>query len=68
MEAALKQNLTGLYNLVNNESINNISCSEVLDGLDEKDQVAFDIYFYTNNGAINLLHTVVRKSSDKFVI
>ena len=60
--------ITFVCRMLNNESINNISCSEVLDGLGEKDQVAFDIYFYTNNGAINLLHTVVRKSSDKFVI
>jgi len=54
--------------MLNNESINNVSYSEVLDGLDENGQATFDIYFYTNNGFVNFLHTSVCKRDGKFII
>lgn len=35
--------------MLNNESINNISYSEILDGLGHKEEVIFDVYFYSEN-------------------
>ena len=32
--------------MLSNQSINNISCNEVLDGIDSKGKVSFDIFFY----------------------
>ncbi len=54
--------------LLNNESINNISYCEILDGLEEHNEVAFDIYFSTANNSIHLLHTVIQKNDGKFFI
>lgn len=60
--------LTFVCRMLGNESINNIPYAEILDGLDERGRVTFDVYFYTNNGFINLLHTVVCKTDGKFII
>lgn len=54
--------------LLNNESINNISYSEVLDGLMESQQVIFENYFYTSDNTIHQLHTVIKKVDDRFII
>lgn len=69
--------ITFACRLLNNEPLNLIDCSEVLDGLNEEQQVVLDIYFYadnkstvpfTNNGAINLLQTVIVRRDKKYVI
>jgi len=60
--------ITFVCGMLNNESINNISYSEILDGLEETSRAVFDIYFYTSNGDVNLLHTIVHKRGGKFVI
>lgn len=54
--------------MLGNQSINNISCNEVLDGLDNKDKVSFDVFFYAKNETVNLLHTVIGKKDNKFII
>ncbi len=54
--------------LLNNEPINNIDCSEILDGLSDDKQVMFDTYFYSDNNSINLLHTVIARENDKLII
>ena len=54
--------------MLSNDSINNISYNEVLDGLDNKGKVVFDIFFYTENNCINLLHTVIGRNGSRFVI
>lgn len=60
--------ITFVCRMLSNESINNTSYNEVLDGLEENGQVAFDIYFYASNRSVNLLHSVIRKVDGKFVI
>ena len=54
--------------MLSNQSINNISCNEVLDGIDSKGKVSFDIFFYAENKTVNVLHTVVGKKENKFII
>lgn len=54
--------------ILNNQSINSIPYREVLDGLEDNESVAFDIFFYTNNQKVNLLHTVIGKANSKFII
>ena len=69
--------ITFVFRMLNNEPINSIDCSEVLDGLNENEKVILCTYFYTENhvtfpswknGAINYLKTVVTKEKDKLVI
>lgn len=60
--------ITFVCRMLGNESINNISYSEVLDGLEENGQVEFNVYFYSANNSVNLLHTVIRKADGRFVI
>lgn len=60
--------ITFICRMLGNESINNISYSEVLDGLDEHGQATFDIYFYTEDHSVHLLHTVIRKVNGKLII
>ncbi len=64
-------------NLLNNEPINSIDCSEVLDGLTENEQVKFEMFFYSKNnfsisenknGTINRLQTVIERRKNKLVI
>ena len=54
--------------MLNNEAINNISCSEILDGLSDNNEAIFDIYFYGENNTVNLLHTVISKKESGFYI
>ena len=45
-----------------------ISYSEILDGLGHKEEVIFDVYFYSENKTINQLHTVVVRKNGKLII
>ena len=54
--------------MLNNEPLNSIDCSEILDDLAVGEQVVFDTCFYAENKTVNLLHTVVAKENEKFVI
>ena len=60
--------ITFVGSLMNNESINNIAHSEVLDSLGNDSLVAFDVYFASEDGTVNLLHTVIGKLKNRFVI
>ncbi len=60
--------ITFVCQMLNNESINNISCSEILDGLSDGAEVTFDVFFYAKNKTVNLLHTVVAKKKAKLYI
>lgn len=60
--------ITFVCEMLDNESINNIAQNDLLDGLDEYHTVAFDIYFYSRNNTVNLIHTVICKNGEKFVI
>ena len=53
--------------MLNNDSINNISYNEILDGVNEGEDVVFETYFYAGDN-IHLLHTVVSKRNQKFII
>lgn len=50
--------------MLNNEPLNSIDCSEILDDLAVNKQVVFDTYFYAENETVNLLHTVVVKKTE----
>lgn len=54
--------------VLSNQSINSISYNEILDGLDNKGKVSFDVFFYADTQTINLLHTVIGKKDNKFII
>ena len=60
--------ITFVGSLMNNESINNIAHGEVLDSLGNDSLVAFDVYFASEDGTVNLLHTVIGKQKNRFVI
>lgn len=54
--------------LMNNESINNIAYSEVLDGLKNDNRVVLEVYFVSDDSTVNQLHTVIGKQKNRFVI
>lgn len=54
--------------LLNNKPVNDISYSEIMDGLDSSSEAIFDIYFYDDNQTINWLHTVISKKDGRLVI
>lgn len=65
------------FGLLNNEPINSIDSSGVLDGVTEGNQVVFEFYFYAksestfpfdDNGAIYFLQTTITRRRSKFVI
>ncbi|MCM1329172.1 MAG: ATP-binding protein [Ruminococcus sp.] len=60
--------ITFVCRMLNNESINNISCSELLNGLSDGKKAVFDIYFYSENKTVNLLHTVLTHKNGKLII
>lgn len=69
--------ITFVCRMLNNEPINNIESSEILDDLTENQYVTFKTYFtaknketfpFTNGLAINLLETTIIKSKEKLVI
>lgn len=53
--------------MINNESINHISCNEILDGVNVGTKVVFDTYFSADNN-IYLLQTHIAKKEKRFVI
>ena len=53
--------------MINNESINYISCNEILDGVNVGAKVVFDTYFSADNN-IYLLQTHIAKKEKRFVI
>lgn len=59
--------ITFVCKMLNNESLNNISYNEILDGINEGSEVVFDTYF-SSEGNIYLLHTTVTKKEQKFII
>lgn len=60
--------ITFVGSLMNNESINNIAHGEVLDSLGNDSLVVFDVYFASEDGTVNYLHTVIGKQKNRFVI
>ena len=54
--------ITFVCKMLNNESLNNISYNEILDGINEGSEVVFDTYF-SSEGNIYLLHTTVTKKN-----
>lgn len=60
--------ITFVCRMLSNESINSIPYGEVLDGLNDGQQVTFDVYFYAEDGTLNLLHTIIERSAGRFVI
>lgn len=59
--------ITFVCRMLGNEALNNISCNEILDGVNVGDEVVFDTYFYAED-RVYFLHTVVAKKKQKFVI
>lgn len=69
--------ITFICRMLNNEPVNSIESSEILDDLAEKQHVTFRTYFtaknketfpFTNGLAINLLETTIIKSKERLVI
>ena len=60
--------ITFVCRMLNNEPINTIDCSEILDDMKEEYPVVFDTYFYSENETVNLLHTTVIRKDQKLVI
>ena len=60
--------ITFFGSLMSNESINNIAHGEILDGLGNEHLVVFDVYFASEDGNINYLHTVIGKQKNRFII
>lgn len=69
--------ITFVCRMLNNEPVNNIEASEMLDDLAENHYVTFKTYFSANNKetfpftdglAINLLETTITKTREKLVI
>ncbi len=54
--------------MLGNQSINNTSHNEVLGDLDNYARASFDIFFYTEDKQVNLLHTEIGKSNGRFII
>ncbi len=57
-----------VFRLLNNESINTFDNHGFFDKLTNKDVVTFDVYFFTSDGSIHLLHTTVCKNKEKLYI
>lgn len=60
--------ITFVCRMINNESINNIAYSEILDSMSEESEVVFDVFFYAENETVNMLHTVVSRKGGKLFI
>ena len=69
--------ITFSLGLLNNEPINNLDCSDVLDGVTESNQVIFEFYLFTRdeftyssdgNDAIYYLQTTITRRNGKLVI
>ena len=46
--------------LLNNEPINTIECNEILEGLEEHDEVIFNIFFIDRGGKLSRLKSVIK--------
>lgn len=60
--------ITFVCRMINNESINNIAYSEILDSMSEESEAVFDVFFYAENETVNKLHTVVSRKGGKLFI
>lgn len=60
--------ITFVCRMINNESINNIAYSEILDSMSEESEAVFDVFFYAENKTVNMLHTVVLRKGGKLFI
>lgn len=60
--------ITFVCRMINNESINNIAYSEILDSMSEGSEAVFDVFFYAENQTVNMLHTVVSRKGGKLFI
>ena len=60
--------ITFVCRIINNESINNIAYSEILDSMSEESEAVFDVFFYAENETVNKLHTVVSRKGGKLFI
>lgn len=60
--------ITFVCRMINNESINNIAYSEILDSMSEESEAVFDVFFYAENKTVNMLHTVVSRKGGKLFI
>jgi predicted ATPase len=54
-----------VLNMLKNEPINKIKCNEILEGLEEQDEVVFNICFITNDKKLTKLSTVIKTKSAK---
>lgn len=59
--------ITFVCDILNNKPINSILHNDILDGVNNN-SVSFDIFFYAENETVNLLHTVIEKKNNRFVI
>lgn len=50
-----------------NESINNVSCNEILDNIDNNEGMTLDVFFYSHD-YIYFLHSTIIKNNKKYVI
>lgn len=60
--------ITFVCRMINNESINNIAYSEILDSMSEESEAVFDVFFYAENQTVNMLHTVVSRKGGRLFI
>ena len=60
--------ITFVCRMINNESINNIAYSDILDSMSEESEAVFDVFFYAQNKTVNMLHTVVTRKGGKLFI
>ena len=60
--------ITFVCRMINNESINNIAYSDILDSMYEESEAVFDVFFYAQNKTVNMLHTVVTRKGGKLFI
>lgn len=51
--------------LLKNEPINTIECNEVLEGLEENDEVVFNVFFIDDSGKLSKLNTVIKATPKK---
>lgn len=51
--------------LLQNKSINNIKCNEILEGLKEQEEVIFNIFFLSDDNKVARLRTVIKVNHSK---
>ncbi len=60
--------ITMIFRMLNNEALNTIKCSEILENLSPENEAVIDTYFFTEDGSINFLHTVISKNEGRLYI